>query len=453
MTGSTRSSDGLDARRRRMLFRSWHRGIKEMDLIMGRFADAHIAEFHDAELDDYEQLMELRDQEVLSWIDGTVCGAARRTTRRCSAGCAISTTGSTGDDRWRSLPPNCWRPTGPLTLANVADGAEGLVIADLARAVAARKNAPATSALVICRDGPRMAALARALAFFAPDIEVLQFPAWDCLPYDRVSPHAGIVAQRMTALSRLARIKGRDKPAVLLTTVNAVLQRVPAKDLIGKQALSAAPGNMLGMAGVIRWLELNGFLRASTVREPGDYAVRGGILDLFAPGMDLPVRLDFFGDTLETIRSFDPETQRTVMEMRGLDLVPVAEFQLTTETIRKFRTGYVAAFGAAEPRRHAVRGGERRPPSSRHGALAAAVPRPDGHAVRLRARRAGDPGAARRRGGARAARRRSRTTTRRARKSLGDGQRPALQAAAAGPALSDREANGRRGSRPRRWRG
>ena len=191
-----------------------------------------------------------------------------------------------------------------------------------------------------------MAALARAIAFFAPDVEVLQFPAWDCQPYDRVSPHAGVVAQRMTALSRLARITGRDKPAILLTTVNAALQRVPARDLISKLALSAAPGNVLRMDGVIQWLELNGFIRVSTVREPGDYAVRGGILDLFAPGMDLPVRLDFFGDTLETIRTFDPETQRSVMDMRALDLVPVAEFQLTTETIRRFRTGYVAQFGA-----------------------------------------------------------------------------------------------------------
>ena len=103
------------------------------------------------------------------------------------------------------------------------------------------------------------------------------------------------------------------------------------------------------MDGVIRWLELNGFIRASTVREPGDYAVRGGILDLFAPGMDLPVRLDFFGDTLETdphLRSRDPAH---VMAMRALDLVPVAEFQLTTDTIRQFRTGYVAVFGAAAP--------------------------------------------------------------------------------------------------------
>src|SRR5512134_2932024 len=108
-------------------------------------------------------------------------------------------------------PADLLAPDRPLTLANVADGAEGLVISDLARAIAARRNAPATSALVICRDGPRMAALARALAFFAPDLEVMQFPAWDCQPYDRVSPHAGVVAQRMTALSRLARVTGRDK--------------------------------------------------------------------------------------------------------------------------------------------------------------------------------------------------------------------------------------------------
>ena len=103
------------------------------------------------------------------------------------------------------------------------------------------------------------------------------------------------------------------------------------------------------MSGVIEWLELNGFTRSGTVREAGDYAVRGGIVDLFAPGMADPVRLDFFGDTLESIRSFDPETQRTNEDLRTLDLVPMAEFQLTTDTIRLFRTGYVAAFGAATP--------------------------------------------------------------------------------------------------------
>jgi transcription-repair coupling factor (superfamily II helicase) len=246
-------------------------------------------------------------------------------------------------------PAQRLNPGRPLLLSGVADGAEGLVIANLARAIAARENPPAISVAVICRDGPRMAMLHRALAFFAPDTEVLEFPAWDCLPYDRVSPHAAMVAQRMATLARLARIKGRDKPSVLLTTVNAILQRVPARQTVARQSLAAAPGNVLPMDSIIQWLELNGFNRAATVREAGDYAVRGGILDLYAPGMDEPVRLDFFGDTLETIRTFDPETQRTNMEMRALDLVPISEFQLTTDTIRLFRTGYVSAFGAAAP--------------------------------------------------------------------------------------------------------
>ena len=244
-------------------------------------------------------------------------------------------------------------PGQPLTLAGIADGAEGLVIADLARSIAAGAKPPAISMAVICRDGPRMATLTRALGFFAPEIEVLEFPAWDCLPYDRVSPHAAVVAQRMMTLARLARVQGRvqgrEHPAVLLTTVNAVLQRVPARELLAKQSLSPAAGNILPMAGITQWLDLNGFNRAATVREAGDYAVRGGIVDLFAPGMDEPVRLDFFGDTLESIRSFDPETQRTTTELRALDLVPMAEFQLTSDTIRLFRTGYVAAFGAAAP--------------------------------------------------------------------------------------------------------
>src|SRR5262249_53828083 len=117
--------------------------------------------------------------------------------------------------------------------------------------------------------------------------------------------------------------------------------------LVAGQSLSAAPGNVLDMDGIVRWLELNGFMRASTVRDSGEYAVRGGIIDLYAPGMDLPVRLDFFGDTLESVRSFDPDTQRTASQLRTLDPVPVSEFQLTTETIRRFRQGYVAEFGAA----------------------------------------------------------------------------------------------------------
>src|SRR5574340_781549 len=102
-----------------------------------------------------------------------------------------------------------------------------------------------------------MAQLSRALSFFGPDIVTLEFPAWDCLPYDRVSPNAAVIAQRMTTLSRLARVKGRDRPSVLLTTVNAASQRVPPRAFVATHALSVGPGNVMPMASIVEWLELN----------------------------------------------------------------------------------------------------------------------------------------------------------------------------------------------------
>ena len=109
-------------------------------------------------------------------------------------------------------------PCGALTFANVAEGAEGLVVSDLARAIAARPKSPTVSLAVVCRDGPRMQQLARAQEFFAPDLSVMQFPAWDCQPYDRVSPHGGILAQRLTTLARLSRLAGSDKALIVLLT-------------------------------------------------------------------------------------------------------------------------------------------------------------------------------------------------------------------------------------------
>src|SRR6202008_5081779 len=131
---------------------------------------------------------------------------------------------------------------------------EGLVVSDLARAVAPRPAAPAVSLAVVCRDGPRMQQLARALEFFAPDLSVMQFPAWDCQPYDRVSPHGGILAQRLTTLSRLAPLTGSEKPLIVLTTVNAAVQRVPARAAVAAQALSVAPGQVVPMDSVVAWL-------------------------------------------------------------------------------------------------------------------------------------------------------------------------------------------------------
>ena len=172
-------------------------------------------------------------------------------------------------------------------------------------------------------------------------------PSWDCQPYDRVSPNAAISAERMTVLARLARTKGAlERPRILVASVSALTQRVPPLKFIASAAFSAAPGNSVRMEDLARWLEGNGFARASTVRDVGDYASRGGILDLYPPGAAAPIRLDFFGDTLESIRAFDPETQRSTGQLRSLDLVPMSEARLTTETIRRFRQAYASEFGA-----------------------------------------------------------------------------------------------------------
>ncbi len=236
-------------------------------------------------------------------------------------------------------PIEKFAPGRPLTISGVPDGFSGVVVADLARNLRARDSS--ARLLVLCRDAERMDALARALAFFAPEQNVLAFPAWDCLPYDRVSPNAAVSARRMATLASLAHGQG----SVVLATINAALQRVPPREFVANASFSLAAGNAPGMNAVVRYLELNGFARSSTVRDTGEYAVRGGIVDLFAPGTAAPVRLDFFGDTLESIRTFDPETQRTTGSLPRLDLVPTSEARLDPDSVRRFRLAYQAAFG------------------------------------------------------------------------------------------------------------
>jgi len=236
---------------------------------------------------------------------------------------------------------------GSLTLSSVADGFDAFCAADLTRALARSAEGRAVVLVHVARDSQRARAFGEALAFAAPDIELLDFPSWDCQPYDRVSPNSDISARRILILSRLARSRTSvERPRILSATVAGLLQKVAPLATIAGDTFSAAPGNVVDMDALTQWLETNGFQRASSVRDTGEYAVRGGILDLYAPGMPQPVRLDFFGDTLESIRAFDPESQRTTGQLRALDLVPVSEVQLKTATIRHFRQAYVTQFGA-----------------------------------------------------------------------------------------------------------
>ena len=239
-----------------------------------------------------------------------------------------------------------------LTLGGVPDGLEGRILARLAEAEG--------TIVFVARDARRLAMAEAALTFFAPDVATLTFPAWDALPYDRVSPNAEISAQRMSALHRLT--QPHQGPRVVFTTANAIAQRVPDRASVAERAWSAAAGGVVPMETLTRWLQANGFGRTDTVREIGEFAVRGGIVDLWAPGTPTPYRLDFFGDTLESIRSFDAASQRTEGRLPRLDLIPASEAALTPETVQQFRQSYRAAFGAvigSDPLFEAVSEGRR----------------------------------------------------------------------------------------------
>ncbi|MEM6939246.1 MAG: transcription-repair coupling factor [Pseudomonadota bacterium] len=213
----------------------------------------------------------------------------------------------------------------------------------------------------IARDDKRLAAVKSALAFFAPQMPVVIFPGWDCLPYDRVSPNADISAQRMATLAGL--VHGMPEQFILLTTLNAATQRVPARSVLRDAAFSARVGGRIDEDALRQFLVRMGFVQSPTVMEPGDYAVRGGIIDIYPPGDLGPVRLDLFGDVLDGARRFDPVTQRTTEKLEVVELAPVSEVILDEAAITRFRQNYRIEFGAAgsdDPLYEAVSAGSKR---------------------------------------------------------------------------------------------
>ncbi|WP_439508531.1 transcription-repair coupling factor, partial [Yoonia sp.] len=197
----------------------------------------------------------------------------------------------------------------------------------------------------IARDDKRLAAVQSALAFFAPGVPVFVFPAWDCLPYDRVSPNTDISAARMATLAAL--VHAMPAQFIVLTTLSAATQRVPARSTLREAAFTATVGKRLDEGALRAFLVRMGFTQSPNVMEPGDYAVRGGIIDIFPPGQSGPVRLDLFGDVLDAARRFDPATQRTVEKLTEVELAPVSEVILDEAAITRFRQNYRIEFGAA----------------------------------------------------------------------------------------------------------
>ncbi|MEL7100058.1 MAG: transcription-repair coupling factor, partial [Pseudomonadota bacterium] len=224
-----------------------------------------------------------------------------------------------------------------ITLSGAPEGFDAqLILRELAR------GAPV---LHVARDAGRLRAMQDALRFFAPDTPVVVFPGWDCLPYDRVSPNADISAQRMATLAAL--VHGMPERFILLTTMGAATQRVPAREVLREAAFRAEVGRRVDEGALRAFLVRMGFVQSPNVTEPGDYAIRGGIIDIYPPGDLGPVRLDLFGDTLESAKRFDPATQRTTEALKVVELAPVSEVILDEAAITRFRQSYRLEFGAA----------------------------------------------------------------------------------------------------------
>jgi transcription-repair coupling factor (superfamily II helicase) len=232
------------------------------------------------------------------------------------------------------------RAEGRLQVTGAPEGFD----AWLATEAAARAKHPV---IFVVADDVRAQLALNAARFFAPNLRILEFPAWDCLPYDRVSPKPDIESARLATLAALARRNERDGPLLVITTIAAVLQRVPPRRAIAEASFHARVGAVVEHDRLVHFLAANGYARASTVREPGDFALRGGIVDLWPPGEETPLRLDFFGSQLDAIRRFDADTQLTTDQVTEVELLPASEAPLDKDAVRRFRTGYVARFGPA----------------------------------------------------------------------------------------------------------
>ncbi|MFS2112287.1 transcription-repair coupling factor [Sphingomonas sp. Sphisp140] len=240
----------------------------------------------------------------------------------------------------------------PLTLAGAPTGFLPWMLADLART--------GRITVFVAPDEAAMRAVASTAPYFAPELEILSFPAWDCLPYDRASPTLRVMAERLATLHALQ--AGSNKPRLLVTTVNAVTQRTLTPFRIRQLVARLAPGERIGLDKLAVLLQANGYVRVDTVNDSGEFAVRGGLVDLFPSGAEQALRLDFFGDEIESVRTFDPSDQRTTGRIDGFTLLPASEALLDEDSVKRFRTRYREKFGATatgDPLYQAISDGRR----------------------------------------------------------------------------------------------
>ncbi|WP_373020059.1 transcription-repair coupling factor [Thiomicrorhabdus sp.] len=220
---------------------------------------------------------------------------------------------------WAALNPS----EQSLTIANQSLNSEGLVV-------------------VLTADSQTASRLMEELKFFTQGTQpLLTFPEWETLPYDQFSPHQDIISERLKTLYQLPDTQS----GILILPIATLMQRVVPHEYIQKFTFLLSVGERLNIESFAQKLESGGYQRVSQVMEHGEFAIRGSIVDLYPMGSKLPYRIDLFDDEIESIRSFDPETQRSIGQIENIQLLPAKEYNFTQEGIDLFRQKFRQAFG------------------------------------------------------------------------------------------------------------
>jgi len=229
--------------------------------------------------------------------------------------------------------PNLPAATGKQHWGNLPGAAQSLAIAEAA-------SAAKRFTLLLTADSQSAERLEQELKFFAPDLPVLHFPDWETLPYDLFSPHQDIISQRIASLYRLPELDH----GVLVVPITTALHRLaPTKFLLGS-SLVLDVGQKLDVELMRTRLEASGYRYVDTVYEHGEFTVRGALIDLFPMGSKLPYRIDLFDDEIETLRTFEPETQRSIDKVDSVRLLPAREFPLQKEAVTRFKARFRERF-------------------------------------------------------------------------------------------------------------
>jgi transcription-repair coupling factor (superfamily II helicase) len=232
-------------------------------------------------------------------------------------------------------------PTIPLAgqrarTAALTESADSLALTELALAARAKHRTLA----IVCADALATARIAAEIGWFAPDLAISVFPDWETLPYDHFSPHQDLVSERLATLYRIT----RGQCDVALVAAQTALYRLAPQSFLAAHTFFLTQGEKLDVDALRSQLALAGYTHVTQVVSPGEFSIRGGLIDLFPMGAALPYRLDLFGDEIESIKTFDADTQRTLYPMRDVRLLPAREFPLDEAGRTQFRGRFREVF-------------------------------------------------------------------------------------------------------------